>query len=273
MRRPGLFLLLLVPAALQIGLARQAGTILTFYPTADSITNYPTIDKKLEIVCEKKLSGRYVTFMGYSGQGKIFIAAVTLDSLKDPNTALSRTVVFNGIRPTLGQTTSWGYVFDRNGDGKIDYMALVEGAAAVEDDQITDDYPERGQHLTRPELELFVGHCKLIFDHWADDNFDGTIDAGIVNDADPKRDWIKQKIAVRSTRFDGRFDDAWAFRGSIDGSHDTIPFTAASVPYRSLGNLSDHLTKETLRSKTEILKLLNEAAAKCKVGPDVLSGE
>lgn len=264
-----LFLFLVFPAPSPA----QPGPLLAFFPTVDSICTFPSVDKRLVILCEKKVSGNYVSFIGEEGIGKVFIAAVTRDSLLGPDSMVSRTVIFQGIRPTLGRTTSWGYVFDRNGDGKIDYMALVDGAGAVEDDQITDDYPERGQHLTRPETELFVAHCKLLFTHWADDNFDGTIDAGIVNDVDPKRDWIKRRIVVRSTKFDGRFDDVWAFRGSIDAEHDSIAYSDRSVPYHSFGNLSDHITRDTFMNKTEILKLMNRAAAECKIGPSIVTGQ
>lgn len=255
-------LLLILPAS---GRSQDEGGIVGFFPTADSICTYPSVDRPLEIICAKKVLRRWVTFMGYKDTKHVFIASVTLKPVVNPDSEISRVVVFDGIRPTLGKVETWGYIFDRNGDGKIDYLALVEGAAPFEDRDLPDDYPVRGQHLTRPELEVYVGRCRLIFNHWADDNYDGAIDAGIFCDVDPMRDWIARRIVARSTKFNDRFDDVWGFRTSVRSEHDTVEHGPTSVPYHALGKFSAELNKAVLREKTGILQLLNRAAKECGI--------
>ncbi len=247
------------------GRSQEEGGIVGFYPSADSICTYPTLDRPLAVICRKKLLGRYVTFIGYKDTKKVFMASVTLKPVMNPDSEISRVVAFDGIKPTLGKVETWGYVFDRNGDGKIDYLALVEGAGAFEDDDLPDDYPVRGQPLNRPELEVYVGHCRLIFNHWADDNYDGTIDAGIICDADSMRDWIARRIVVRSTKFNGTFDDVWGFKTNITARRDSIGHDPTSVPYHALGKFWARIDKAVLQEKTGVLQLLNRAAKECGI--------
>jgi hypothetical protein len=259
--------------------------LINFYPVADTLCIYPEITKPIDTICQavmpqymRKKAGKksvidsskiYVSFLGYKGQKNVFIAALTTKPLENPNFDIMRIVDFDGASPKLGKVTTWGYVFDRNNDGKIDYMALVDGAAAFKDDRVPPDFPVRGQNLTMPQLELFLGHCRIIFNHWADDNFDGKIDCAVHTDMDSVRDWIDRRIVIRSTKFDGNFDEVWAFRKYITDEHEAVPFSKTAVPYRPLGKLSGQITKETMDEKTAILELLNKAALKCDVGKDV----
>ncbi|MBI1805775.1 MAG: hypothetical protein HYR76_01835 [Ignavibacteria bacterium] len=243
-------------------------SLLGFYPTADSISEFPPLEAELAIICQKKIGKHYVTFIGRKDEKKIFIAAVTLKPVKDIKKEISLTVNFDGVKPNVGKVSTWGYVFDRNNDGKIDYMALIGGAGAFEGKNFPDEYPVRDQHLDMQQLELFVSHCKLIFNHWADDNFDDTLDAMVHIDIDPVRDWVKRKMVIRSTKFDGKFDDVWAFIDKITEDPDTVEHTSTSVAFRPIGKLSGQITKETLMEKTAVLQLLNRAAAQCGVTKD-----
>ena len=245
----------------------QRQTLLSFYPIADSISEFPLLEQELETICQKKVERWYVTFIGRKGEKKIFIGAVTLQPIKDVSREISLTVNFDGAKPTSGKVTTWGYVFDRNNDGKIDYMALMSGAAAVEGPDFPEDFPVRDQHLDMKQLEVFVAHCKLLFNHFADDNFDGTLDAMAHIDMDPVRDWVKRKLVVRSTKFDGTFDDVWAFQQKIEdeSERDPVEHTGTKVHYHPLGKLSGELTSQTLQEKTNILQLMNRAAKLCDV--------
>ena len=270
-----LFFLLFAPYAFLYSQSEEDSTIVGFYPTADSISEFPDLTQQLTIICQKKIEGRYVTFIGRKNEKKIFIAAVTLKPIKNVNGEISRTVNFDGPRPNPGKITTWGYVFDRNNDGKIDYMALVGGAGAFEDAKMPADYPRHKERLTMKQLEYFVGHCKIIFNHYADDNYDGIIDAAVIADADPERDFIKQRIVVRSTKFDGKFDETFAFQGKLlpETEHMRVDHSPMSVTYHPLGKPTSQITQATLDEKTSILKLLNQAAAECKVEKDISQPE
>ena len=103
----------------------QQGSILDFYGHADTVSRFPPIDKDLVIVCQKKLSRRYVTFVGLQGDPRVLLAAVTLKPLPDPKTSISLSPEFVGINPNPGKTSTWAYVYDRNGDGAIDFSEFL----------------------------------------------------------------------------------------------------------------------------------------------------
>jgi hypothetical protein len=259
--------------------------LINFYPVADTLCSHPEITQPIDTICQmqmpqytKKRAGNklvndttkfYVSFLGYKGQKKVFIAALTTKPIEHPNYDIMRIVDFDGTSPKLGKVTTWGYVFDRNNDGKIDYMALVDGAAAFKDDNIPPDFPVRDQNLTLPQLELFMSHCKIIFNHWADDNFDGKIDCVVHTDMDPVRDWVDRRLVIRSTKFDGTFDNAWSFRNYITDEPGKVEYSKTAVPYRPLGKLSGEITQKMMDEKTAILDLLNKAALKCDLGEDI----
>ncbi|HZY10107.1 MAG TPA: hypothetical protein VFF29_03040 [Bacteroidota bacterium] len=247
----------------------QGNDIIDFYRYADSVCSFPPIDQELVKVCQKRLQDRYVTFIGIRGYDRVLIAAVTLQPIRDVKKSISLTVEFDGMKPTTGKTSTWGYLFDRNGDGNIDYMALVGGAGAFKKRNFPEDYPVRGQYLTYDQIEYFVNNCKLVFNHWADDNFDNMIDAVIHIDMDPSREWVNRQLVVRSTSFDGEFDEVWAFRERIDSEYDTLTFTSDKVPYHPIGKPQDAITKSTLMEKTGILQLINRAVAECKLSKGV----
>ena len=259
--------------------------IINHFLIADSLCNYPELQQPIDTICvqqipqylTKNVGGKtvtdtskfYVSFLGYAGQKQIFIAAITLKPLEKPNSDILRIVDFDETSPRLGRVSTWGYVFDRNNDGKIDYMALVDGAAPFKDDNVPEDFPVRGQNLTLPELEMYMSKCRIIFNHWADDNFDGQIDAVIHTDMDPVRDWVDRRLVIRGTKFDGKFNNVWAFRNLPIGDREKIEYSETSVPYRPLGKLSGQITPAMFEEKTAILSLLNRAASRCDIGKDI----
>jgi hypothetical protein len=119
--------------------------------------------------------------------------------------------------------------------------------------------------MNKEEQEYFVGHAKLIFDHWADDNFDGKFDAAVVNDLDPARDLVMRQIVVRSSKFNYSFDDVWAFRSHIDNNREPIPHAAKEVKYHPITHGAGTINKSTFLEKDAILDLINQAAKAFKL--------
>ena len=241
----------------------QPGNIVDFYPHADSVCQFPQSDRELTVICQKKISQRYITLIGMKGDSRILLAAVTLKPLTDVQKSISLTVDFDGIRPNPGKVSTWGYVYDRNGDGRIDYMALVGGAAAYKSADFPDDFPLREKLLSLKQIDYYVGHCKTVFNHWADDNFDGTLDAAIHIDMDPQRDWVERQIVVRSTGFDGKYDEVWSFREKMGDVRDSVKHTTASVEYHPIGKPPDSISLAAFADKTRILHIINAAAKEC----------
>lgn len=248
--------------------AQQPKNMIQFFQPVDSLTEFPPVDQELVKICQKQVDRRYVTFVGFKGDPKVVLAAVTLEPIDSLQHSIILSVDFDGIKPLAGKVTTWGYVFDRNGDGKIDYMALVGGAAAYEPEDFPEDFPDKKTDMSMEQIDYFVGHCRIVFDHWADDNFDGKIDGVVHVDLDPDREWVAREIVVRSRKFNGKFDDAWAFRGRIDEGGEQIKHTSSAVPYHPIGKTDDEITPATLADKTDILKLMNKAAKLCGMAKD-----
>ncbi len=243
--------------------ASQTARLTDFYPHADSVCRFPNYDKKLRVTCSKKISERYITFVGYERDPRVLLAAVTLTPFQDAQDSISLSVEFQYNGVNAGKITTWGYVYDRNQDGRIDYFAIVGGAAALKPADFPPDFPERGIRMSESQADYFVGHAAIIFNHWADENFDGTLDALVQADMDPKRDWVERRIVVRSTKYNGKFDDVWGFTGSIGEEHDTVGHTLHSVPYRPVGRPPEEIGPALFTDRTNILKLMNEAAKEC----------
>ena len=258
------FFFLLLPAAVT---SQSRSTLAEFYQTADTVARYPYVDRKLAVVCQKQIGANYCTFIGYEGETRPFIAAVTAKPLTDPNTEIARSVVFREILPTAGKTTTWGYIFDRNNDGAIDYLELVEGAGATEPANFPSTFPVRRKHLKPKELEYFVEHCSIVFSHWADENFDGRIDAAVIPELDAKRDWIQRRLFFRSSEANDSLDEAWGFRQGIGGKKEKVQLKAGSASYLTLTNKQQKFSGATLAAKTGLLILINQAAGQCGLGP------
>jgi len=245
----------------------QKNSIEQFYPLADSVASYPPVEDKLTILCQKKIDQYYVSFIRTTLLNKALMVVVTPARFNEPD-SISLTVGFNGYKPTTGKVTTWGYVFDRNFDGKIDYMALMSGAAPFKSADFPARYPLRKEYFSKGQLEYFINHSKLIFNHWADDNYDGMVDAVVHIDMDSTRDWVERRFLARSKAFNGSFDDVWGFRESIGEDHEEIPYRSDGIPFHSLTNVHDTMTRKMFDAKSGILQLLNKAAKACRLTAD-----
>lgn len=255
-------LLLALPFVI-VSISFSQEDILQFYPHADSVTQYPPFTSELSVLCSQKVSGRYVSFIGFKKDKRVLIAAVTLEELKNFSKQIALTVNFDGAKPTAGKISTWGYVFDRNADGKIDYLALVGGAGPYKDKDFPEDFPMRGFPLPKEYIEYLVTRSKIIFNHWGDDNYDGSIDAVIHVDMDRNRDWVDRHLVVRSTDFDSTFNDVWAFTLNDLSARDTVRHTSTAVQYHPVGQPEGEITPKALSEKSAILRLLNRAARAC----------
>ncbi len=245
---------------------RAQPEITEFFGIADSVSEHPPFRNELTTLCQVRVQERWVSFVGFKSTRTLLYVAFTLDSLADPVADVSPTVAFDKSRPTLGKVSTWGYPFDRNRDGKIDYLTLVGGAAPYEDADFPPNYPKKGEVSMIHHIELFVAKCKIAFNHWADDNFDGAIDAVVQIDMDRDREWVGRNILARSTKFDGRFDDVHGFRTDTSWVDDSVSFTPDKVEYRPIGLPPAAFGKKELDDKSGIMALMNRAIESCGKG-------
>jgi hypothetical protein len=249
-----------------------APDLLEFYHTADSIAHYPLSEDSLKIMGSKLIDKNYVTFLGYKTERRVRIAVVTTAPFKNVKD-ISLIVRFQGVKPYTGKITTWGYVFDRNGDGKVDYLELLGGAAAFLADDVPADFPDAGKHLNQDQMEIFASHCNLIFNHWADDDFNGKLDAVVQTDMDPKKAWVNREIFARSVRFNGKLDEAWSFRGDPAAPHGAIKIRNNSIVYSQAGGGTALIDKDAFEEHTNVLTLINRAVKLCGFKADDFSLE
>jgi hypothetical protein len=254
-------LLLLIPAAS----AAQPG-LTDFFPTADSVTAHAPFKSELTTLCQVRLLGRYVSFVGFKSTRTVLYVTFTLDSVNDPVADVSPIVGFENARPSLGKVQTWGYPFDRNRDGKIDYLALVGGAAPFEDEDFPVNYPRGQEELMIHHVQLFVEKCRIVFNHWADDNYDGRLDAVIHADMDTARSWVYRYIHAASASGDGKFDDVWSFRTDTSWFNDSVTVTDEGVLYHPIGLPPGILGQKDLDEKSAVMTLMNEAIDSCGRG-------
>lgn len=181
----------------------------------------PPPEGRLELMCDGAGAAGddplpHVSFAGFDGR-TASIAVLTAARPAD----LARTV---WLRPRFVPaeerarvaaewpelTLDWGWVYDRNGDGRIDWFAFVIGPAPVLPPGMTDPPDLRGM-ITKAELMLLLEHQAYRFWNVIDSDFDGAPDAMLV----PARDaegWVEGAMLLEGIGGEGA-PAACCFRG------------------------------------------------------------
>ena len=264
------FFMALAVSACAAGLCAQP-SLADFYDTADSVTAHPPFQNELMTLCQVPLQARsaqngstqvrWVSFVGFKSTKTVLYVAITLDSLADPVADVSPIVGYEKARPVLGKVPNWGYPFDRNRDGKVDYLALVGGAGPYMDGEFPADYPAQSAPMMMSQVEFYLEKCRIIFNHWADDNYDGQLDATVQADMDARRSWVYRQIAAQQTKFDGTFDKVTTFRNDGSAFSDTLTREPGRFGYRSVAGTWGWFGAKELAEKTAVMALINKAIA------------
>jgi hypothetical protein len=209
----------------------------SFYPKVRGLAESPPDESSLKIVCQKKVGDRYVTFAGVDGK-TLLLATVTPFKLRDASKSLwlRQRFVPAGARGRKQTTSDWGYVFDRNGDGRVDYVCFLMGPMPIKPADFPADFPKADAQghiaMSREQLDYFMKHSAFVFRHYADENFDGELDAVLVEELDPERMWVDRWLVAKSSHFDGVMDTAWCFTDD--------PSVPQSVPEKADGGYRWH---------------------------------
>lgn len=241
--------------------------ILTFYNKAEAKIKTPPDEAYLEVICRKKIDNMYVTFIGLEDD-KVLLAAITEKKLKHPDKDILLTVRFSklAVLPTRDYVVDFGYVYDRNSDGKIDYISYLIGPMPFKDKVVTTKYPKLGEPINAKELEIVLHGMDLFFTHWADDNYDGKVDALVIEALDPENGWVEGRMAVRSTKFDGAVDEAWFFKEDINIKEKDAERVGNGFRTRSMMYGIGYVFGPADLDKTNYaLSMFNQAAEKCKL--------
>lgn len=239
--------------------------ILTFYNKAEAKIKTPPDEAYLEVICRKKIDNLYVTFVGWEAD-KVLLAAITQKKLKHPDKEiLLKLQGQTGVAPTAGTVLDWGYVYDRNGDGKIDYVSFLVGPMPFKKQDYPSNYPKRGHTISSKQLEALLESMGLLFTHRADDNYDGKVDAAVIEALDPETNWVDGRMLVRSTKFDGATDEAWFFKEDINIKEKDAERVGDGFRTRSVHGIGTVFGPAELAKTDYALSMFNEAADKCKL--------
>jgi len=260
-----LCLLLLSSASPSLG----EENILTFYNKTAARIQSPPDESYLRVICRKKIDNLYVTFVGWE-TGKVLLAAITQKKLKKPDKEILLRVRFTKslerpVLPTRDYVVDFGYVYDRNGDGKIDYISYLVGPMPFKQKDFPANYPKRGQPINLHQYKIALESMALLFRHRADDNYDGKVDAVVIEALDPETDWVEGRMALRSTKFDGAVDEAWFFKDDISVKEKDAERLGNGFRARWIGGIGSIFGPVELAKTDYALSMFTEAAEKCKL--------
>lgn len=243
--------------------------ILTFYNKAEARIQSPPDESYLKVICRKKIDNLYVTFVGWE-TGKVLLAAITQKKLKKPDKDILLKVRFMGLQeppfavPTAGNIVDWAYVYDRNGDGKIDYISYLVGPMPFEQKGFSADYPKRGEPVNLDELKIFLDSSRLLFNHFADDNHNGNVDAVVFETIDPERDWVDGRMVLRSSDSEDELDEGWLFKEDINVKEKDAERVGNGFKTLRVGGTGVFGPAEQAEA-SKVFSMFNKAAEKCKL--------
>jgi hypothetical protein len=157
----------------------------------------------------------------------------------------------------------WGYVLDRNQDGRVDYLAFLYGTACVAPEKCEEPLPSvTGGTLTRELIEVITRNIRLVFWHIADENFDGQTDLAAVPLITEANGWMEGWLVTRDADFDRSFEECRHYAGLLRADLGACEGTPAgySVPGRHPGGL-----RQVPPRDESFLRMINQAVRECSL--------
>ena len=261
---------------------------LAFYSVAEATIAGPPAADSLRVVCTMEVrasdtpigANGWFSFLAPRSDSSAWIAAFTARRMRRVPDAITTRRLFNPLptgKPSGSGTLDWAWIWDRNGDGRADYIAYLQNAMGVLPEPLPDSFPAPTRNpdgsfrLTQPFLYALIDAATMVFRHYADDDFDGRVDVAVVEEADLERPmFVRGWVVARSSRHDGVVDHAWAFRHGI---HDTTRVLTREADGTYLipdipidGPRTEDAAKRLARG-TNLLAAINEVGARCARGP------
>jgi hypothetical protein len=251
--------------------------LIAFYPRVAARALKPPAEASLKVLSDWTAEdGSHVAFVA-PGKLLSILAVFSRDKFKKPEEALflaPRYVVAKDmnavregrealVRATAGEVTDWAYVYDRNGDGRADYLCYLVGPMPVEGDSFPADFPTTSAGLSHQQLDYMLDHDRYVFSHVADEDFDGTVDAIVLYVRDPDRPWVKEFTVVTAPGA-GAPDSSWTFRDAISTPTGALkPVSGGFLRHRVDGK-EVYVTSSNFTVWGSVLARINAAASATK---------
>jgi hypothetical protein len=253
-----------------------AGDFIAFYPRVPSVLDTKPDLSRYVIECSEA-SGRGYFSLALRDDGKSALYVLTAGRVTD----LSRAI---GLEIDGRGSLDWGFVYDRNGDGWADYFAFFLGLNPIETPDIPAQVPKRGPtpeaagkeddpaaFATQEELKLMRARLKLVFIHYADDDFDGGVDALVSALQDPDRwGWVYRRAVVRSRSHSQVADEDWTFLSDIHVREGPVPRLADG---RMTPLLGFRWRENHLQGVSGFLGVINAGLRACRIPKGALPRE
>lgn len=254
---------------------RAASGIEAFYPQASARTGFLLEPKTLVIAAQEEQDGHNIALMGTDPK-KPFLFSMTPFYLIHPDVQLS----FGGRAPSKefpNPSPNWGYVFDRNGDGKADYLCYYAGQKPVKGPGFPPDFPKREAdgklRLKEAHILYLVSRMRAIFFHVADDDFDGRVDGVVLYSLDPSRDWVDGWGLFRNTKPGAGADVAILFRDDITKPTGKPKREGEGWAWIGAGGKKATVGAALFDGWSQILARVNRTAEKVGFGPGTFPKE
>lgn len=248
--------------------------LIAFYPRVLAFAAKPPAESALRVVADwRHEDGACVTLLAASAQKRSLLAIFSSDKLKNAERALylspryivskDMKSVMEGkepmVRATAGYLVDWAYVFDRNRDGRADYLCHLIGPLPVEPDSFPAEFPAGSAPLAGPYLEYMLDHQRYVFTHAADEDFDGAIDALVVPVLDSERPWVRE-FAVVVAPDGGTPDSAWTFRDAPSNATGALPRVRGGYLRHRVAGKDVTITASNFERWSNVLARVNAAA-------------
>jgi hypothetical protein len=265
-----------VAAALLVlisGMAHAEADGVAFYAGAEARALRPPEASTLKVACRESVEGRY--FQAFKDPaGRIVLVAFSDRPVKELEKAAFLEVRFRESGPTAcpspreSCTMDWGYIYDRNGDGRVDYVAFLYGAMALTPANPPPGFSATADEVDREGLVLWLNSSRLFFFHGADDDFNGTADLMVgPSGPAPRSVWFDSFAALKSTARNGKVDDAWKFRDSIDVRLGPPAVLEGGYLIDGKADSGD----AWLAGRTDNLRRINLGVAACQLAPGAIA--
>lgn len=246
-----------------------ASDIFSYYQTALAIAQ-STNERDLSIVCQKQLPDKiftkegnmFVSFLAGSTK-KIMLVVFSKTSLTDPQSSIH----FGG---KFQRGVEWMFVFDRDRDGRVDYILWPVGVSPYVEGTPPPGFPMRTGHATamsREQFALIRQFARMIFQHWADENFEGKRSAVILEAWDPGGLFaVTGWQVIRSSRYDGVLDQCWYFTRNIADKIGECERVDQGYKTRTFD--AQDITPADMVGGSGWFSMINEAAGLCPLTGD-----
>jgi len=253
--------------------SKRVDNIDTFYLPVEKQSQSPPSEESLKKLCEVRTDkGKYFNYITVDNN-KALMYAITDEPMKLASESVYLyTRYFKGHKPGMilrvsawkkGVTPDWAYIFDRNHDGRIDYLAFMGGPTPVAPIDHEGVLPNIRETMKYEQYKIVLFNQPLGFWHVADDNHDGKADGLAMRAYDEKNGWSYGWVVVKSTKFDSKLDrcmyysehdmnDVHTCKRALFGGKYVVPekYKAPSI---------------SIDAANELLSIANKAASKCEL--------